>query len=139
MFQLHLCLSFLNSPRPILPIAKSHRRELNRPLVISGDYMKRTVPPICTTGYLTICREHWKSRIRKVPQAGSWPYPSQNMDLLYIHKCAFRDAICLRYGWRTPLLPANCVCGVHLTIEHALSCPCGAMASHQLGTMSFVT
>ena len=46
-----------------------------------------------------------------------------------LHKGAFRDALCLRYGWRPPLLPANCVCGKHFTIEHALSCPCGGFPS----------
>ena len=46
-----------------------------------------------------------------------------------LHKGAFRDALCLRYGWQPPLLPANCVCGKHLTIEHALSCPCGGFPS----------
>ena len=29
----------------------------------------------------------------------------------------------------TTTLPANCVCGKHLTIEHALSCPCGGFPS----------
>ena len=46
-----------------------------------------------------------------------------------LHKGAFRDALCLRYGWRPPLLPSNCVCGKQLTIEHALSCPCGGFPS----------
>ena len=46
-----------------------------------------------------------------------------------LHKGAFRDALCLRYGWRPPLLPAKCVCGKQLTIEHALSCPCGGLPS----------
>ena len=46
-----------------------------------------------------------------------------------LHKGAFRDALCLRYGWRPPILPANCVCGKHFTIEYALSCPCGGFPS----------
>ena len=46
-----------------------------------------------------------------------------------LHKGAFRDALCLRYGWRPPLLPANCVCGKHFTIEHAFNCPCGGFPS----------
>jgi len=35
-----------------------------------------------------------------------------------LHKREFIDAICLRYGWRPANLPANCVCGKPLTIEH---------------------
>ena len=27
-----------------------------------------------------------------------------------LHKGAFRDALCLRYGWRPPLLPSHCAC-----------------------------
>ena len=37
-----------------------------------------------------------------------------------LHKGAFRDALCLRYGWRPPHLPSHCVCGKQLTVEHAL-------------------
>jgi len=40
-----------------------------------------------------------------------------------LHKGAFRDALCLRYGWRPPHLPTHCNCGAQFTVEHALSCP----------------
>lgn len=46
-----------------------------------------------------------------------------------LHKGAFRDAICLRYGWRPPFLPANCPCGMAFTTEHALSCARGGFPS----------
>ena len=46
-----------------------------------------------------------------------------------LHKGAFRDALCLRYGWRPPLLPSHCVCGQRLTVEHALSCSRGGFPS----------
>ena len=39
-----------------------------------------------------------------------------------LHKGAFRDALCLRYGWTPNHLPANCVCGRYFSVEHALSC-----------------
>ena len=42
-----------------------------------------------------------------------------------LHKGAFRDALCLRYGWRPPLLPSHCMCNKTFSVEHALSCPCG--------------
>ena len=46
-----------------------------------------------------------------------------------LHKGAFRDALCLRYGWRPPLLPSSCVCSEPFTVEHALSCPRGGLPS----------
>ena len=46
-----------------------------------------------------------------------------------LHKGAFRDALCLRYGWRPPNLPSHCVCGKFFTVEHALSCPRGGFPS----------
>ena len=44
-----------------------------------------------------------------------------------LHKGAFRDALCLRYGWTPERLPTNCVCGKQLTSDHALSCPTGGL------------
>ena len=46
-----------------------------------------------------------------------------------LHKGAFRDAICLRYGWRPSCLAAECVCGNIFTVDHALSCPRGGFPS----------
>ena len=42
-----------------------------------------------------------------------------------LHKGAFRDALCLRYGWTPTNLPSECVCGVTFITEHALTCPTG--------------
>ena len=39
-----------------------------------------------------------------------------------LHKGAFRDASCLRYGWHPEHLPSWCVCDQKFTVEHALSC-----------------
>ncbi len=39
-----------------------------------------------------------------------------------LHKGAFRDALCSRYGWNPPLLPSRCVCDKSFSVEHALSC-----------------
>ena len=46
-------------------------------------------------------------------------------------KGAFRDALCLRYGWPVPELPTTCVCGSPLEIEHALSCHFGGLPIRQ--------
>ena len=42
-----------------------------------------------------------------------------------LHKEAFRDGICLRYGWRPEGLPTTCACGHQYNVEHALSCTLG--------------
>ena len=46
-----------------------------------------------------------------------------------LHKGAFRDALCLRYGWQPQHLPTHCVCGSKFDVEHALSCPRGGFPS----------
>ena len=51
-----------------------------------------------------------------------------------LHKGAFRDALCLRYGWRPSHLPSNCVCGQNFFIEHAQG-----LDSPLFVTMKFVT
>ena len=44
-----------------------------------------------------------------------------------LHKQAFRDALCLRYGWTPERLPLHCPCGKAFLVEHAFSCPKGAL------------
>ena len=46
-----------------------------------------------------------------------------------LNKQAFRDAICLRYGWTPERLPSHCPCGEVFTVAHAFSCPKGALPS----------
>ena len=46
-----------------------------------------------------------------------------------LHKGAFQDALCLRYGWCPQQLPSRCVCDQKFTIEHALSCSLGGFPS----------
>ena len=48
-----------------------------------------------------------------------------------LHKGAFRDALCFRYGWQPQLLPSHCICGMTMSVEHALSCPFGDFPSIQ--------
>ena len=46
-----------------------------------------------------------------------------------LHKSAFRDTYCLRYGWHPPNLPLQCTCGKQFSVEHALSCTHGGFPS----------
>ena len=46
-----------------------------------------------------------------------------------IPKSAFRDALCLRYGWHIDRLPSHCVCGHEFSPDHAVQrvlCPLSA-------------
>ena len=46
-----------------------------------------------------------------------------------LHKGAFVDALCLRYGWPPPGTPTHCVCGANFSVEHVFSCPRGGFPS----------
>ena len=46
-----------------------------------------------------------------------------------LHKGAFVDALCLRYGWPPPGTPTHCACGANFSVEHVFSCPCGGFPS----------
>ncbi|XP_064389143.1 uncharacterized protein LOC135337174 [Halichondria panicea] len=46
-----------------------------------------------------------------------------------LHKGAFVDALCLRYGWTPGGTPIHCDCGANFSIEHVLSCPRGGFPS----------
>ena len=46
-----------------------------------------------------------------------------------LHKQAFRDALCLRFGWTPARLATHCPCGQPFSVSHAFSCPKGAMLS----------
>merc|ERR1712062_884816 len=42
-----------------------------------------------------------------------------------LNKQEFRDAICLRYGWRIPNTPSFCSCKLKNTHDHTLNCKLG--------------
>ena len=46
-----------------------------------------------------------------------------------LHKQAFRDAICVHYGWEPTRLPSHCMCGAQFTTTRAFSCAKGAFPS----------
>ena len=56
-----------------------------------------------------------------------------------LHKGAFRDALCLRYGWQPTCLPSQCVCGTKFSIEHALNCPRGGFPSMRHNELRDIT
>ena len=48
-----------------------------------------------------------------------------------LSKGEFRDAVCLRYGWRPADLPLTCVCGESFTIAHSLMCVYGGFINQR--------
>ena len=56
-----------------------------------------------------------------------------------LHKGAFRDALCLRFGWVPPRLPSTCVCGKAFNTSHALSCPTGGYPALRHNTIRDLT
>ena len=44
---------------------------------------------------------------------------------LLLHKSAFHDKLCLRYGWLPPCLADTCPVVKKFTIDHALASPTG--------------
>ena len=91
----------------------------------------------------TMIYDHARQVVKTLPQfqqlaieqasekgASSWlttiPIKEHGFNL---HKQAFRDAICLRYGWRPPRLPPKCACGAVFSVSHAFSCSRGAFPS----------
>ena len=57
----------------------------------------------------------------------------------FLHKGDFRDAISLRYGWKPKGLPMHCVCGKDFSVEHATSCPSGALPTIQHNDIRDIT
>ena len=45
-----------------------------------------------------------------------------------LHKQAFRDALCVRYGWQLERLPSHCACEETVSLNHTLSCSKGGYA-----------
>ena len=62
--------------------------------------------------------------------AGSWltalPMEKYGYDL---NKQDFRDAICLRYGWKIPNIPSHCICKQKNTVDHILNCKQGGFVN----------
>ena len=55
--------------------------------------------------------------------AGSWLTALPLQDLGYcLNKQEFRDAVCLRFGWKIPNTPQFCGCGDKNNVDHTLIC-----------------
>ena len=48
-----------------------------------------------------------------------------------LNKEEFRDALCLRYGWRPSDLPLTCVCGESFSVSHSLMCVHGGLITRR--------
>ena len=88
----------------------------------------RTRLPHYTSSFQSRYYEQWPVLVKREHQAGyisTLPIAEHGFAL---HKGAFRDALCLRYGWHPGHLPTECVCGKQFTVNHALSCPYGGLS-----------
>ena len=56
-----------------------------------------------------------------------------------LHKGAFKDAICLRYGWKLPNTPTKCSCGTAFSTDHAIICPKGGFPTIRHNELRDVT
>ena len=56
-----------------------------------------------------------------------------------LHKGAFKDAICLRYGWTPSYLSSHCTCGSSFTIDHAMNCKQGGFPSTRHNELRNIT
>ena len=44
---------------------------------------------------------------------------------IIINKQEFKNALCLRYGWKVPNTPFQCACGEKNSVDHTLNCKLG--------------
>ena len=60
--------------------------------------------------------------------ASSWlsPLPIEEHHFS-LSKGAFRDALCLRYGWNITNVSSRCACGATFDVDHAMSCHKGGL------------
>ena len=80
---------------------------------------------------LTISVDKWNVQMRREPQVGYLCLQFGNTNS-HLHNSSFRDALCLRYGWKATGLPTSCVCGKSFTVDHSLSCGYTIMRHNEL-------
>ena len=75
-----------------------------------------------------LVNEHLRRSIELATEkgAGAWltalPMHSYGYEL---NKQDFRDALCLRYGWKIPNTPSHCACNKKNTVDHMMNCKLG--------------
>ena len=140
--RLHCSSNHLNSTRLTKPLVKLiQQREKECPQAVRVDqasikrdikHNNRKLQQECAKNVMadlpaTLIRA---MELASEKGASSWvvalPIAEHNFAL---HKGSFRDALCLRYGWKPTRMPSHCVCGCNFSVEHAFSCLCGALPS----------
>ncbi len=94
---------------------------------MANEKSRKARLPHCTNNCQSSCSKQWTVLGRRWPQAVSALSILEHGFAL--HKGAFRDTLCLRYGWHPGHLPTECACGRRFTVDHALSCHCGGFPS----------
>ena len=56
-----------------------------------------------------------------------------------LQKGPFKDAICLRYGWKPPNTPTKCNCGSVFSTNHGMICPMGGFPTIRHNKLRDVT
>jgi len=68
----------------------------------------------------------WIKPKRKAFPLSSWvSFPPLGKRDFYLHQIDYRDAICLRYGWKLDNIPQCCNCGAHFTMDDTMVCHMG--------------
>ena len=94
---------------------------LNPKLYVRHIKHKLILLPVCTNHCLLIYRESWHCLVRRV-WLSALPVDEHGFAL---HKGAFHDTLCLRYGWLPSGLPTQYVCGKGFSVDHTMNCPTG--------------
>ena len=72
--------------------------------------------------------------------ASSWlsPLPIEEHHFS-LSKGAFRDALCLRYGWNITNVSSRCACGATFDVDHAMSCHKGGLPTLRYNEVRDIT
>ena len=104
---------------PCLQQARSTIRQSRQQIMTSSlaNIKSRVDPPLQQTIELISvkCSSLWLTAL---------PLQEQRF---HLNKQEFRDALCLRYGWKLANIPSHCVCGTSFSVDHAMICRHGGL------------